>query len=76
VDKSVSPDPLAVPPELVAEIRAAEDRGPMTEEYRRSFHDKIAQGLQALREGKGTDGEAFMAEMLAELTELEQQEHL
>jgi antitoxin ParD1/3/4 len=30
-------------------------------------HAKIAQGLESLREGKGLDGEAVMAELIAEL---------
>lgn len=30
-------------------------------------HAKIAQGLESLRQGKGLDGEAVMAELLAEL---------
>jgi hypothetical protein len=30
-------------------------------------HSKIARGLESLRQGKGLDGEAVMAELLAEL---------
>lgn len=30
-------------------------------------HQKIAQGLESLRQGKGLDGETVMAELLAEL---------
>lgn len=30
-------------------------------------HTKIAQGLESLRQGKGLDGEAVMAELLADL---------
>jgi hypothetical protein len=30
-------------------------------------HTKIAQGLESLRQGKGLNGEAVMAELLAEL---------
>jgi antitoxin ParD1/3/4 len=30
-------------------------------------HAKIAQGLESLRQGKGLDGEAVMAELIAEL---------
>lgn len=51
----------------------AEDDQPMTDEYRAIIREKIAAGLQSLREGKGTDGEAFFAEMYAELDELERQ---
>jgi predicted transcriptional regulator len=32
-------------------------------------HAKIAEGLESLRQGKGLDGEAIMAELLAELDE-------
>ena len=32
-------------------------------------HAKIARGLESIRQGKGLDGEAVMAEMLAELDE-------
>jgi hypothetical protein len=52
-----------------------DDDRPMNDEYRQSFRGKIAQGLQSLRDGKGTDGEAFMAKMDAELAELERQGH-
>jgi antitoxin ParD1/3/4 len=31
------------------------------------IHAKIAQGLESLRQGKGLDGEAVMAELIAEL---------
>jgi predicted transcriptional regulator len=34
---------------------------------RRDVHRKIEQGLDSLRRGKGLDGEAVMAELLAEL---------
>ena len=34
---------------------------------RDAAHDKIARGLESLRQGKGLDGEAVMAELLAEL---------
>jgi predicted transcriptional regulator len=30
-------------------------------------HSKVAQGLESLRQGKGLDGEAVMAELIAEL---------
>jgi hypothetical protein len=32
-------------------------------------HTKIAQGLESLRQGKGLDGDAVLAELLAELDE-------
>ena len=47
------------------------DYGPITDEYRRDVREKIAQGLRSLREGKGTDGEAFFAELEVEFAELE-----
>ena len=34
-------------------------------------HTKIAQGLESLRQGKGLDGEAVLAELLAELDGLQ-----
>jgi predicted transcriptional regulator len=35
--------------------------------HKDEVHTKIAQGLESLRQGKGLDGEAVMAELLAEL---------
>jgi hypothetical protein len=35
-------------------------------------HTKIAQGLDSLRQGKGLDGEAVMAELITELDAFEQ----
>jgi antitoxin ParD1/3/4 len=57
----------------VVERGLAERRLPLTDAYRQDLREKIAQGLQSLRDGKGTDGEAFMAGMNAELAELERQ---
>jgi hypothetical protein len=51
------------------------DDQPMTDEYRQVIREKIAQGMRSLREGRVTDGEAFMARMDAELAELERQGH-
>jgi hypothetical protein len=48
---------------------------PLTDEHRRAVRAKIARGVQSLRDGKGADGESFMAAMDAELAELEQQGH-
>jgi len=39
---------------------------------RDDVHAKIAQGLESLQQGKGLDGEAVMAELIAELDALEQ----
>jgi len=47
-----------------------EDNVPLTDDYRRIIRVKIAQGVQSLRDGKGADGETFMAAMDAELAEL------
>jgi antitoxin ParD1/3/4 len=57
----------------VVERGLVERRVPLTDAYRQDLREKIAQGLQSLRDGKGTDGEAFMARMNAELAELERQ---
>jgi hypothetical protein len=50
-----------------------DDALPLTDEYRQNLREKITEGLQSLRDGKSTDGEAFMARMDAELAELEKQ---
>jgi hypothetical protein len=52
-----------------------EDDAPLTDDYRRIVRVKIARGVQSLRDGKGADGESFMAAMDAELAELERQGH-
>ena len=49
------------------------DDQPLTEAYRQALREKIAKGVQSLREGRFTDGEAFMAQMDNELAELERQ---
>jgi hypothetical protein len=43
----------------------------LTDEYRQTLREKIAQGAQSLREGRVTDGAVFMARMDDELAELE-----
>jgi len=53
-------------------LEEGDDR-PMTDEYRRVIREKIAQGVGSPREGRVTDGAAFMARMDAELAELERQ---
>jgi predicted transcriptional regulator len=55
-----------LPRELVAEAveRYLSDRRYFQPD---EAHAKIAQGLESLRQGKGLDGEAVMAELLAEL---------
>jgi hypothetical protein len=49
------------------------DDQPMSDKYRRSLREKIAQGMQSIREGRVGDGDAFMTRMNAELAELERQ---
>jgi hypothetical protein len=49
------------------------DNQPMSDEYRQTVREQIAQGMQSLREGRVTDGEAFMVRMNAELAGLERQ---
>jgi len=49
------------------------DDFPLTNDYRRTIRAKVARGVQSLRDGKGADGESFMAAMDAELAELERQ---
>jgi hypothetical protein len=51
-------NPLMLPPA---------DALALTDAYREDLRKKIDQGLQSLREGKTTDGEAFMAGMDVEL---------
>lgn len=53
----------------------SDDALALTNEYRQDLREKITEGLQSLRDGKSTDGEAFMAGMDAELAELERQGH-
>jgi hypothetical protein len=47
-------DNILPPSDLLPGIRAAEEH-------------KIVQGLESIRQGKGLDGEAVMAELLTEL---------
>ncbi len=44
-----------------------------TSDHPRTTREQIAQGVRSLREGKGIDGEAFLAQMEAEFDELERQ---
>jgi hypothetical protein len=61
-----------VPSDLLPEIRAAaaeEHRAPtdlVGEASKDDIQAKIALGLGSLRQGKGLDGEAVMAELIAE----------
>jgi hypothetical protein len=53
-----------------------DDDVPLGDDYRQAIRAKVAQGVRSLREGKGADGESFMAAMDAELAELERQGHM
>lgn len=55
------------------ELCLPDDDVPLIGEYRQLLREKIAQGAKSLREGRVTDGEAFMAKMDSELAELERQ---
>jgi hypothetical protein len=57
------------------ELGLPDDEVVLTSDYRHTMRDKIAQGLRSLREGEGSDGEAFLARLDAEFEELEQQGH-
>lgn len=58
-----------------ARVGLPDDDVPLTEQHRQTMRDKIAQGVRSLREGNGTDGEAFFARMEADFEDLEQQGH-
>lgn len=58
--------------EVVREaLRLMEERDQMQEIYKASMREKITAGMASLRAGKGTDGEAFMAELDADLAAIE-----
>ena len=58
--------------EVVREaLRLMEERDQMQELYKASIREKIAAGLASLRAGQGTDGEAFMAALDADLAAIE-----
>jgi len=61
--------------EVVREaLRLMEERDQLQALHKDALRRKIAAGMASLRAGKGVDGEAFFAEMDAELAELEQRE--
>jgi uncharacterized protein YicC (UPF0701 family) len=68
METTPAPDTLTIPADLLAA-----DEQALTDEYRQTLREKIAQGARSLREGRVTDGAAFMAQMDAELAELERQ---
>ena len=51
-----------------------DDDQPLTDAYRQTLRDKIAQGLTSARQGKLVDGEAVFARIEAELVELDKQD--
>ena len=58
--------------EVVREaLRLMEERDQMQELYKASMSEKIAAGMASLRAGQGTDGEAFMAGLDADLAAIE-----
>jgi antitoxin ParD1/3/4 len=60
--------------EVVREaLRLMEERDQMQELYKASIREKIAPGMTSLRAGQGTDGEAFMARLDADLETIERQ---
>lgn len=60
--------------EVVREaLRLMEERDQMQELYKASMREKIATGMASLRAGQGTDGEAFMARLDADLEAIERQ---
>ncbi|GGZ10531.1 type II toxin-antitoxin system ParD family antitoxin [Novosphingobium colocasiae] len=61
--------------EVVREaLRLMDERDQMQELYKASLRDKIAAGMASLRAGQGSDGEAFMARLDADLAAIEAQE--
>ena len=61
--------------EVVREaLRMMEARDQLQALHRDEIRKKIAAGMTSLRAGKGVDGEAFLAELDAELAELEGRE--
>lgn len=60
--------------EVVREaLRLMEERDQIQELYKASMREKIATGMASLRAGQGTDGEAFMARLDADLEAIERQ---
>jgi predicted transcriptional regulator len=55
------------------DVPLTDEHRPAIDEYRQVLREKIAAGVRSLRQGRVTDGEAFMAKIDAELAELERQ---
>jgi antitoxin ParD1/3/4 len=61
--------------EVVREaLRLMEERDEVQELYKASMREKIAAGVASLRAGQGSDGEAFMAKLDADLAAIERRE--
>ncbi|MFY7836919.1 MAG: type II toxin-antitoxin system ParD family antitoxin [Novosphingobium sp.] len=61
--------------EVVREaLRLMEERDQVQELYKASMREKIAAGMASLRAGKGSDGEAFMVGLDADLAAIESRE--
>jgi antitoxin ParD1/3/4 len=56
-------------------LRLMDERDQLVALHKDEMRRKIRAGMNSLRAGKGTDGEAFLATMDAELAELERQGH-
>jgi antitoxin ParD1/3/4 len=52
-------------------LRLMEERDQMQALHKDEIRKKIAEGMASLRAGKGADGDEFLAQMDAELAELE-----
>jgi antitoxin ParD1/3/4 len=60
--------------EVVREaLRLMDERDQVQELYKASMREKIAAGMASLRAGRGSDGEAFMARLDADLAATEAQ---
>jgi predicted transcriptional regulator len=57
------------------ELGLPNDDVPLTQEYRQTIREKIAEGLASAQQGRLVDGEAVFARIDAELDELERQGH-
>ncbi|MDP3550877.1 MAG: type II toxin-antitoxin system ParD family antitoxin [Novosphingobium sp.] len=58
--------------EVVREaLRLMEERDQVQELHKASMREKIAAGMESLRAGQGSDGEAFMAKIDADLAAIE-----
>lgn len=62
--------------EVVREaLRLMDERDHMQDLVKASMREKVAAGIASLRAGQGTDGEAFMAQLDAELAAADSRTH-